>query len=52
VEIIKGKHIYIKRNSPGPIHLDGEPQIVGADVKINIVPNSLKVIVGNAYKAI
>lgn len=52
VEIIKGKHIHIKRSAPGPIHLDGEPQIVGADVKINIVPNSLKVIVGDAYKTI
>ena len=52
VEIIKGKHINIKRNAPGPMHLDGEPQIIGTDVKINVVPGSLKVIVGDAYKAI
>jgi len=52
LEIIKGKHIHIERPVAGPIHLDGEPQIVGADIKINIVPNSLKVIVGDAYKAI
>ncbi len=52
LEIIKGKHIRIERPAAGPIHLDGEPQIVEADVKINIVPNSLKVIVGDAYKAI
>ncbi|GAB2985760.1 YegS/Rv2252/BmrU family lipid kinase [Mucilaginibacter puniceus] len=52
LEIIKGKHIQIKRNEAGPIHLDGEPQIIGTDVKINIVPSSLKVIVGDAYKAI
>ena len=49
LEIIKGKHINITRQSAGPIHLDGEPQISGANVKINIVPNSLKVIVGDAY---
>ena len=52
LEIIKGKHIHIKRNEAGPIHLDGEPQIIASDVKINIVPASLKVIVGDAYKAI
>ena len=49
LEIIKGKHINITRQVAGPIHLDGEPQIAGADIKINIVPNSLKVIVGDAY---
>jgi diacylglycerol kinase family enzyme len=52
VEIIKGKHIHIKRNAAGPMHLDGEPQIIGDDVKINIVPRSLKVIVGDTYKTI
>jgi diacylglycerol kinase (ATP) len=52
LEIIKGKHIYIKRNEAGPIHLDGEPQMIESDIKVNIVPRSLKVIVGDAYKAI
>ena len=52
LEIIQGRHINITRKAPGPMHLDGEPQIIGADVKINIVPRSLKVIVGDAYKAI
>jgi diacylglycerol kinase (ATP) len=52
LEIIKGKHINIKRNEGGPIHLDGEPQIIQSDVEINIVPRSLKVIVGDTYKAI
>jgi YegS/Rv2252/BmrU family lipid kinase len=52
LEIIKGKHIYIKRHEAGPIHLDGEPQIFQSDVEINIVQRSLKVIVGDAYKAI
>lgn len=52
VEIIKGKHIRVKRNGAGPIHLDGEPKIIDSEVIINIVPASLKVIVGDAYKGI
>lgn len=52
LEIIKGAHIAINRQSPGPIHLDGEPQITDAEVKINIVPGSLKVIVGDDYKTV
>ena len=51
VEIIKGKHITITRTEPGPIHLDGEPQILGTAIKINIIPNSLKVIVGDTYNS-
>ncbi|QHS55081.1 diacylglycerol kinase family lipid kinase [Mucilaginibacter sp. 14171R-50] len=50
VEIIKGKHIHITRAQSGPIHLDGEPQDAGTDIKIDIVPNALKVIVGGGYK--
>jgi diacylglycerol kinase (ATP) len=49
VEIIKGKHIVIKRDEPGPIHLDGEPMQAGAQVEINILPGSLKVIVGKEF---
>ncbi len=50
VEIIRGKTIKVKRSSPGPVHLDGEPQITGTDIQIEIVPASLKVIVGADYK--
>jgi YegS/Rv2252/BmrU family lipid kinase len=50
VEILRGKQISVTRQSKGPIHLDGEPQVMGTDIHINIVPNSLKVIVGPAYK--
>lgn len=49
LEIIRGKHIHIKRSGPGPVHLDGEPHVTGADTAIELVPNSLKVIVGD-YK--
>ncbi|MDB5031035.1 diacylglycerol kinase family protein [Mucilaginibacter sp.] len=50
VEIIKGRHIIIKRDTPGPMHLDGEPEITGNEVEINVLPGSLKVIVGNSFK--
>jgi len=50
VEIIRGKHIHIKRIGPGPVHLDGEPRMEGAEVTVEIVPASLKVITGVDYK--
>jgi diacylglycerol kinase (ATP) len=50
VEIIRGRHIVVKRNTGGPVHLDGEPQILGADAEINVVPGSLKIITGVVFK--
>lgn len=50
VEIIRGKQISVKRDKPGPVHFDGEPRIMGADNEIEILPASLKVIVGGSYK--
>lgn len=49
VEIIRGKHIKVKRERPGPMHLDGEPLTAGTDIEINILPASLKVIVGKGF---
>jgi diacylglycerol kinase (ATP) len=49
VEIIRGKHIIVKRDNPAPMHLDGEPEIAGSEIEINIVPCSLKVIVGKDF---
>lgn len=51
VEIIRGKHIVIKRIQDGPVHLDGEPQIMGADLEINIEPGALKIITGKNFKS-
>jgi diacylglycerol kinase (ATP) len=51
LEIIRGKHIIVKRANPGPIHLDGEPQITGVQTQIEIVPDSLKVIAGDYKKS-
>jgi diacylglycerol kinase (ATP) len=50
VEIIKGKHVVITRQQEGPIHLDGEPQVAGTDIDIEVVPGALHVIVGGTYK--
>lgn len=50
VEIIRGKHILVKRQQSGPVHLDGEPQIIGPDAEIIIVPRSLKIITGKEFK--
>lgn len=50
VEIIRGKNILVKRSKSEPVHLDGEPQILGAEVKINVVPKSLKIITGHSFK--
>ncbi|MBS1525653.1 MAG: diacylglycerol kinase family lipid kinase [Bacteroidetes bacterium] len=50
VEIIRGRHIFVKRTQAGAVHLDGEPQIMEADAEINVVPNSLKIITGERFK--
>lgn len=50
LEIIRGKNIMVTRDKAGPIHLDGEPRIVDAPVQINVVPHSLKIIVGDGYR--
>jgi diacylglycerol kinase family enzyme len=50
VEIIRAKHIIVRRSKSGPVHLDGEPQMLGADAEINIVPGSLKIITGESFK--
>lgn len=52
VEIIRGKNIQVSRREAGPVHLDGEPQIMGAEANITVYPNSLNVIVGDSYKVL
>ncbi|MEO8795453.1 MAG: diacylglycerol kinase family protein [Daejeonella sp.] len=41
VEIIQGKNIEILREEDGAIHLDGEPQLMGKQLDIKIIPLSL-----------
>ena len=51
VEIIRGKNVTIRRSADGPIHLDGEPQMMGKEVNIRIVPASLIIITGKGFKS-
>ncbi|SMO54854.1 lipid kinase, YegS/Rv2252/BmrU family [Solitalea koreensis] len=44
VEIIKGSEIKIKRLEAGPIHLDGEPREMGAELEIKVRPGTLNVL--------
>ncbi|HSP34723.1 MAG TPA: diacylglycerol kinase family protein [Thermoanaerobaculia bacterium] len=43
--VAQGKRIVIRRETEGPAHLDGEPLILGAELDVRIVPNSLRVLV-------
>lgn len=51
VEIIRGKNVTIKRPTDGPVHLDGEPQMMGKEVRIQMVPASLRIITGMSFKS-
>lgn len=44
VEIIKGKQIRIFRETDGPVHVDGEPYVMGKEIFIDVKPSILKVI--------
>jgi diacylglycerol kinase (ATP) len=50
VEIIRGRNIKVKRTQEGPVHLDGEPQIMGMEAEIDVVPHALKIVTGKAFK--
>jgi YegS/Rv2252/BmrU family lipid kinase len=50
VEIIRGKHIFVRRAQAGAVHLDGEPQIMEADAEIKIVPHSLRIVTGVNFR--
>lgn len=52
VNVIRGKHISVKREIPGPVHIDGEPQVTGQDAEIDVVPHSIKVVVGTDFKVL
>lgn len=45
VEIIKGRDIRITRRSAGAVHVDGEPQLMDAELNIKIKPLSLSVLI-------
>ncbi len=45
VETFKAKQVDVFRNDSGPIHFDGEPFIMGNELKFRMFPNSLQIIV-------
>jgi YegS/Rv2252/BmrU family lipid kinase len=45
VEIIRGRYVKIRRKTKGPVHVDGEPVIMGPDLDIALEPKSLNVLV-------
>jgi YegS/Rv2252/BmrU family lipid kinase len=45
VTTIKGKSVTIKRKKKGEVHLDGEPDVMGKKLKIEVIPKGLNVIV-------
>ena len=47
VETLKAKEILVERETPGDIHLDGEPFQSGKKLKIEVVPQSLNLLVKN-----
>ncbi len=44
VTMLKGKHIILERTEPGPVHVDGEPDVMGTRLEVTIQPSALKVI--------
>lgn len=44
IESYNGKEIIVHREEEGPFHFDGEPGITGKEVKVKIIPNSLRVV--------
>jgi diacylglycerol kinase (ATP) len=45
VEIIQGQNIEIIREGEGAVHLDGEPQVMGSKLTIQVRPLSLNVLI-------
>ncbi|MFI5151145.1 MAG: diacylglycerol/lipid kinase family protein [Bacteroidia bacterium] len=44
VRTLRGKHIILERVNPGPVHYDGEPDVMGDKLEITILPSSLRVL--------
>ena len=44
VKVVQGRDIVIRRERAGPVHLDGEPLDMEAELKVKVVPLSLNVL--------
>ncbi len=47
IETVKAKVIVVQREFAGDIHLDGEPYLSGKEIKVEVVPNSLNLLILN-----
>lgn len=47
VEIVKCKEVSVERESPGHVHFDGEPKIMGSHIDVKIIPGGLNVLTRN-----
>jgi diacylglycerol kinase (ATP) len=45
VEIIQGRNVRILREKAGAVHVDGEPQMMDAELNISVKPLSLRVLI-------
>ena len=45
VSFFRTRQLHIHRSSEGPIHFDGDPMVMGADIDIELKPRGLKAIV-------
>jgi diacylglycerol kinase (ATP) len=50
VRMLRGKRVEIRRSSAGPAHVDGEPVMLPAMLTIEIVPQSLRVLVPDSTR--
>ncbi len=48
----KGRRIVIRRDAEGPAHLDGEPVILGAELDVRVVPESLRVLIPRSRQSV
>lgn len=44
-QMIRTSEVIIRRNEPGPMHIDGEPIVEGAEIHVKSVPAGIKVFV-------
>lgn len=43
VKVLQGRNLVIRRPEAGPVHLDGEPMEMDAELRVRVVPLSLRV---------
>lgn len=45
IKTFRTRHLHVHRSSEGPIHFDGEPDLAGTDIDVEVVPKGIKVVV-------